>query len=513
MLQNATPRILLYEIKLETFCDSNGSNFGDFNGLLSKKEYLKSLNINVLAINDILSQYQNKFELQEIKKRYGSVSNFVSCVNQFREIDIEIAPIIDISKIKQSYINLNNMLDLYELSNDNNNTKKLTSLDTYLINDNDKNTSLDALSNLIKYLTKVVSFYAQCKVKTIIISNFDFLIDENNLDEANKFQFLQDVYRIIKRINVDITVILKNSYFKKPIFKKMLNLEKQCFDYLYLNFLANNQLTNNFKKAKLQKFNFKIFLKEYKPFTDDKRIILTLGADHVGRINSRWGNELGYIYEAAKTFLMIMFAAHNSVGIYYGDELGILRAKIRKTYDFNNENYNEEKRFYQANNISNEEYFKAQAFQNKWSSYTWMPWNEMSGISRSNENKNSLILSPIKLNITNVDYQLKTQSSPLIFLKELYEFIFKSNDSKLLGDSTIAISSHRKGIIKIQHRLSDNKIIMFVINLTAKHLTFRNNDEYKIILSTYHDKFYSSVPNNLCPFESLILIKENEIIS
>ncbi|MBN0970786.1 alpha-amylase family glycosyl hydrolase [Mycoplasma phocoeninasale] len=510
MIQNATPRIFLYEIKLETFCDSNGSNFGDFNGLLSKRDYLKDLNINVLAINDILNHYQNKFELQEIKKRYGSVSNFVSCVQKFRESNIEIAPIIDISKIKQSYINLNNMLDLYELSNDNKNAKKLTALDTYIVNDNDKNTSLDVLSNLIKYLSKVVSFYAQCKIKTIVISNFDFLIDRNNLDEANKFQFLQDVYRIIKRINVDITIILKNSHFKKTIFNKMLKLEQTCFDYLYLNFLSNNQLTNNFRKAKLQKFNFNIFIKEYKPFINDKRIILAVGADHLGRINSRWGNELGYIYESAKTFLMILFAAHNSVGIYYGDELGILRAKVRKTYDFNNENYNEEKRFYQANNISNEEYFRAQSFQNKWSSYTWMPWDEMSGISRSNENRNSLILSPIKLNITNVDYQLKTQSSPLFFLKQLYEFVFNSNYAKLLDDSRLKVSSCKDGIVKVQHKISDNVTILFVVNLTSKHLAFKRDDEYKIILSTYHNKFYSSVPNNLCPYESLILIKENE---
>ena len=49
-------KIISYELKLETFKDSNSDGIGDFNGLLQKINYLKSLNVNVVFIDDVLKQ-------------------------------------------------------------------------------------------------------------------------------------------------------------------------------------------------------------------------------------------------------------------------------------------------------------------------------------------------------------------------------------------------------------------------------------------------------------------------
>ncbi|CRH45904.1 Trehalose-6-phosphate hydrolase [Chlamydia trachomatis] len=98
-------KIILYELKLENFLDTNNSGFGDFKGVELKLDYFKQLGINVVAFDDILNQYQNEFNLDSIKNKYGSIKDFARIVKKFKENEIEIAPIIDLKNIKQSFIN------------------------------------------------------------------------------------------------------------------------------------------------------------------------------------------------------------------------------------------------------------------------------------------------------------------------------------------------------------------------------------------------------------------------
>ncbi|TPR54068.1 alpha-amylase family glycosyl hydrolase [Metamycoplasma neophronis] len=506
-MEEKNKRIILYELKIETFFDSNGSGYGDFNGLLLKKYYFQYLGINLIAIPDILNQYQNKFELEAIKNRYGSLSDFIECINEFRKDKIEIAPIINIGNIKQAYINWNNMYDLYNLGKDNNAKKHLTALDTYLVNESQSKITLDELSNFIQYLNKIISFYNQLKVKTIILTNYEFLLKNNNLSEANQFRFLQDVYKIIKRQNVDMQVILKSSDVNKEVYSKMLQVTEPCFDYLYLNHLPIMNLNQESKFAKMQPLPFANFFHAYRPFLNDKRVILSLGSDQVGRINSRWGDELAYAQEATKTFLMFVFAAHNSIGIYYGDELGMLRAKIKKDYQFENDNFNEEKRFYQAKNISEDEFFKAQLFQNKITSYTYMSWNNnhYAGATKAHHGN---FLMPEKWQKFNVEKESNTESSSLKFANLLLKLVFGSEYSETIENSSISFKFNDKGIAKIIHKNPENKTIIFLMNLSKNHLFANVNGSYRILATTYTNKFYATVPKQLAPFESLILIED-----
>ena len=71
-------KIISYELKLETFKDSNSDGIGDFNGLLQKINYLKSLNVNVVFIDDVLKQYQNVTNVNEVNNKYGSLQDFIN---------------------------------------------------------------------------------------------------------------------------------------------------------------------------------------------------------------------------------------------------------------------------------------------------------------------------------------------------------------------------------------------------------------------------------------------------
>ncbi len=499
-------RIVLYELNTDTFLDTKASGYGDFSGILKKLNYFKYLNVQYIAIPDILLQYQNKFQLEEVKNRNGSFTEFINCVNEFKKENINITPIIDLANIKQTYINLNNMYDLYNLKNNNPNKKKLTELDTYLLNDNKININLGELTKFVQYFTFVINFYNQTKVNSIILTNYEFLLKNNNLSDKNTFRFLQDIYKIVKRENVNIEIILKSGDVSKDLYERMLNLEDPCFDYLYLTHLSLINLNTELKRAKLQPLLFKNFFSLYKPFLNDKRVILSFSSDQIGRINSRWGDELEYSQEAIKSFFLFLYSAKNSIGIFYGDELGSLRAKIRKDYNFSNDNFNEEKRFYESKNISQEDYFLAQSFQNKITAITYMAWNDKLNAGATDVIKGKFNL-PLKYEKYNVESELKTNSSSLRFINNLNRLIFNSGYSEMLNLSKISFYSNSNGIAKIIHKI-DNKKIIFLINLSNQHQYINLKGEYSILESTYYNKFYSSIPSELSPFESLILVKE-----
>ncbi|TPE57139.1 glucan 1,6-alpha-glucosidase, partial [[Mycoplasma] falconis] len=131
MIKN-TKRIILYELKSENFYDSNNSGYGDYNGIKQKLDYFKSLNVDIIALDDILLNYQNEIDLNKIRHNYGSVNDFKNLVSEFNLNNIKVAPIIDLVKINQVFVNYTNMLDLYLKTDKNDNKANLSVLDTYL---------------------------------------------------------------------------------------------------------------------------------------------------------------------------------------------------------------------------------------------------------------------------------------------------------------------------------------------------------------------------------------------
>ena len=105
-------KIISYELKLETFKDSNSDGIGDFNGLLQKINYLKSLNVNVVFIDDVLKQYQNVTNVNEVNNKYGSLQDFINIVQTMQKSNIMLSPIIDLKDIKQLFLNWKNMMEL-----------------------------------------------------------------------------------------------------------------------------------------------------------------------------------------------------------------------------------------------------------------------------------------------------------------------------------------------------------------------------------------------------------------
>ncbi|MBN4089481.1 alpha-amylase family glycosyl hydrolase [Mycoplasma enhydrae] len=500
-----TKRIILYELKINTFFDTNDSGVGDFNGILTKLEYFKKLNVNYVVLDNVLNQYQNEFNLDVIRTKYGSVKDFVKLVRSFYENNIKIAPTLDLVSVKQSYINWCNMMSLYNLDKDKESPQYLTRLDPYLINKDIQKISLSEIANFIRYFEEILDFYLKLDIKAIVLDNFEFLIKSNLKDEI-KFQFLEDLYKIIKRKRPEITIILKSNTDNVILLEQLLLTKSICFDYLYVNSISTLNNKEDLKHNKKNNLNFQQLFKLLEVLLKDKRAIISLGSDLSGRMISKWGNEKAYFNESAKSFFSLLYAANNSIGIYYGDEIGMLRAKINNNFDFNNEDYNEEKRYYQSKNINSEEYFKYQWYFNKWTSYTWMSWNNdrFAGATKSNPQKVPCALNYSYINVKN---QLDNKESSLNYVYFLNKFIFDSDYTEFLNSAKLNIRYNKKGIFKITKK-SRNKRITFLINISNKHNKVVPLNEYSILSSTYANKFYSDTPKTLGPFESLILFKE-----
>ena len=153
-------KIISYELKLETFKDSNSDGIGDFNGLLQKINYLRSLNVNVVFIDDVLKQYQNVTNVNEVNNKYGSLQDFINIVQTMQKSNIMLSPIIDLKDIKQLFLNWKNMMELYSDSFSTTKEIEWNSLQSkYLINNIDPNNNIVDLANFILYLDKVVNFY------------------------------------------------------------------------------------------------------------------------------------------------------------------------------------------------------------------------------------------------------------------------------------------------------------------------------------------------------------------
>ncbi|TPE56568.1 hypothetical protein FJO69_02835 [[Mycoplasma] falconis] len=273
-----------------------------------------------------------------------------------------------------------------------------------------------------------------------------------------------------------------------------------CLDYLYINSFSNINLKSELKQAKKQKPDYKQLFKQYKILFNNPQYILSFGSDLVGRITSRWGDEKAYWEESAKALISFVFLGKNSVGIYYGDELGTLRAKIKKDYKFNNENFNELKRYYELKNISNQEFYEAQSLQNKWMSYTQMSWD-----SNLVFNKNKLFALNYKEN--NVETEKAQPQSPLNFIYELINFYFNSEFKEILNEAQLSIKSSKKGVLKLVYTTYEHKQIIIYLNLSNKYHKIVIEEGSSILISNYYNRFYSEIPSWLNPYELLFISK------
>lgn len=88
-------RTIAYEIYPSSFCDSNGDGIGDINGITSKLDYLKSLNVGALWLTPVYASpmVDNGYDVSnfyEINPLYGTMADMENLIAEADKRDIKI---------------------------------------------------------------------------------------------------------------------------------------------------------------------------------------------------------------------------------------------------------------------------------------------------------------------------------------------------------------------------------------------------------------------------------------
>ena len=84
---------LIYSLDLETFMDGNGDGVGDFEGLISRLDYLEALGVDALWLAPFqpTPNRDNGYDICDfygVDPRHGSSGDFVEFVHQARRREI-----------------------------------------------------------------------------------------------------------------------------------------------------------------------------------------------------------------------------------------------------------------------------------------------------------------------------------------------------------------------------------------------------------------------------------------
>lgn len=222
---------------------------------------------------------------------------------------------------------------------------------------------------------------------------------------------------------------------------------------------------------------------------------MSLGSSLCARINSLWGNEQAYNWEAAKTLLLLNLASKSSFGLYYGDELGMLNNIDIKSWDENSINRaNEEKRFYESKKISFDKYSKAKRMLSSDNANNVLKWDNDKKIYEYP------LLNSLNSDKNNVENELSNKMSPLQFLLNMNSFFELEGFNKDYDFINIKIKSNLNKnifIITLDKHVDPKMQVIFVINLANKNnsLLFIKN-KLQVVQSSYFNKIYTEIPKN-----------------
>lgn len=237
----------------------------------------------------------------------------------------------------------------------------------------------------------------------------------------------------------------------------------------------------------------------WKPFCNNEQYILSLSSNYSGWVVNKYGDNLSFYKESAKSLLMFLMLAKNSYSLYNGDELGILGTDSKNIFNFNNINFNEEKRFYQSKNISSQKYIESQIKFNPITLQIEFPW--------TNNIQNLDFIQPKLRNKINVEQQLTSKDSTFNFYSNLVRILNKSKYSIYFkGFPKVLLCNN---LISIEYSTSENRKLLILLNLNSFPIKSYIWNQYLILSSSYTNKYYSNIPEYLSPYECLILIKDN----
>ncbi|HOJ36664.1 MAG TPA: alpha-amylase family glycosyl hydrolase [Ignavibacteriales bacterium] len=452
---------IMYEIYIRSFCDADGDGIGDFKGLTSKLDYIKSLGVNALWLMPFNESPRphgyNVVDYFSIEKDYGTFDDYLEFLKEAKKRNIKV--------IMDFVINHTDSTHPFFLDAVNNPASKYSSYYKFTNNENSNWEHFGAEKCMPKlnydskelqdYIIKVAKYWMDPNGD----GNFDDGVDGFRCDAAREVphHFWKRFRKEIKEVNPDVLLLAEiwdGAAMIVPFFKEEFDM---CFAFPVRGAITSYVANNDIKELK------KRLLEESELYPIGYQMVRFLANHDVSRTMSM-------VNDNEEKYRLLVFLNNMVYGtpmIYYGDEIGMKGIcppddNVRLKIDWDevkkqlNDNYSLLNFNIEVNKIRKHHTTLSQRNDNKTKSIVFSDNGDILSFLRYDKNGMYLILCnntsqtinnpelkfnklPQKINTINVVYSNKTEG----------DNIFVNYKNKILKINNITIKPNGFALIKL----------------------------------------------------------------
>lgn len=536
--------LIVYEIYVKSFKDTNNDGIGDLNGILEKLPYLEKLGINYIWLTPIYQtlNIDNGYDIKDYYKinfDYGTMTDFKNLIKEAKKHNINI--MLDMvlnhtstshkwfkkalkgNKKYQSYYffekNINNKPPTNWVSKFGGSAwKYIKELDLwYLHLFSTEQADLNWENNQVrKEIFKIINFWLKKGVKGLRFDVINLISKpikkpwKNSLESINENKSYTDgknIHKYLKELN-------KKSFSKYESVFTVGELSSTNFkhfaDYsnyknheLDMGFMFYHLKTDYINGEKWSKNNQKK-IKEFKQIIIDWQsyqqkhhgwIANFLSNHDQPRHISRFGDDKNYHYQSATCLAICYFFLRGTPFIFAGEEIGQTNLYNKKINEFNDiETLNAYKKLKEEGLKENEilAIINQKSRDNGRSPFAW---NNQKYFGFS-ENKPWLKYKNI-YNIT-LKNDLKKKNSVFKFYQEIINL---RKNNKTFRTGKIKFLNDNNENLFIYERYDQEKKFLIILNLSDQKQNYNLKNEGKIILNNWEDLNH----HYLNPYQSIII--------
>lgn len=535
--------LIVYEIYVKSFKDTNNDGIGDLNGIREKLPYLKELGINYIWLTPIYQtlNIDNGYDIKnyyKINSDYGTMKDFKNLIKEAKKLNINIMLDMVLNHTSTSHkwfqkaLKGNKRYQNYYFFEKNNNNKPPTNwvskfggsawkylekLDLwYLHLFSAEQADLNWENNEVRSeIFKIINFWLKKGIKGLRFDVINLISKpvkkpwKNSFESINENKSYTDgknIHKYLKELNqksfsryqnVFTVGELSSTNFKH--FADYSNYKNHELDMGFMFYHLKTDYVNGEKWSKDNKKDFKKF----------KEIIInwqTYQQKHNGWIAnflsnhdqprhlSRFGDDKNYHYQSATCFAICYFFLRGTPFLFCGEEIGQTNLYNTKIEEFNDiETINAYTKL-KAQNIKEKKILEIINQKSRDNGRSPFAWNNQKYFGFS-ETKPWLKYKNI-YNIT-LENDLKKKNSIFKFYQAIIN-LRKENETFRKGKINFIDSKNDN--LFIYERYDHVKKFLIILNLSDQKQDYNLENKGKIILNNYQD-----LNNNyLNPYQAII---------
>lgn len=520
--------LIVYEIYVKSFKDSNNDGIGDLNGIKEKLPYLKKLGINYIWLTPIYQtlNIDNGYDIKnyyKINSDYGTMKDFKNLIKEAKKHNINIMLDMVLNHTSTSHkwfkkaLKGNKKYQNYYFFEKNINDKPPTNWQSkfggsawkylddlnlwYLHLFSTEQADLNWENNEVrKEILKIINFWLKKGIKGLRFDVINLISKpikkpwKNNLESINENKSYTDgenIHKYLKELNEKSFSKYQNIFSVGELsstdfkhFADYSNYKNHELDMGFMFYHLKTDYINGEKWSKNKQKN----LKEFKEIIIDWQsyqqkhhgwIANFLSNHDQPRHISRFGNDKNYHYQSATCFAICYFFLRGTPFIFYGEEIGQTNLYNTKIEEFNDlETLNAYKKL-QKEGLKEKEILEIINQKSRDNGRSPFAWNNQKYFGFS-KNKPWLNYKNI-YNIT-LENDLKNKNSIFKFYQEIVNL---RKDNQIFRTGKIRFLDNINDNLFIYERYDRTKKFLIILNLSDKKQDFTLENKGKIILNNY----------------------------